>query len=264
MRCPNCGGAIPSHVKFCAYCGAVVAAPRPAVVSQPRRGLPTWAKWFLGLALLGLTIGLITGLWPSGEPTTPSTPDSQPAIEKSTQSTTPAQPTVQKGHYYLDAPGIDNPRLEESLIEWIKKTYPGLAEDRDMFGDPTFTLEDCVTIVTHIWAIGSYNGNGYIFHSADGGNSWETQWWEDDAPWDRSYPFIVYFSSSKEGWVGSKDGLFYTQDGGKNWEFRSVSGDGSYVAEYWFYANGAIRARRAYGDAILSFDGGKTWETKSR
>jgi len=75
-----------------------------------------------------------------------------------------------------------------------------------------------------------------------------------------SYPFIVYFSTEKEGWVGTKDGLLYTQNGGKSWESRHVSGEGQYVSEYWFYDNQDIRAGFAYGNKYKSHDGGNTWQ----
>ena len=229
--------------------------PPPPV--SPKHGIPTWGKWVIGLAIFGLIVGMVIGLVGQFWPSSTSTPHTQEIIPVPS----PSQPMLLKNHAYYSSPGIDDPRLKENLEKWLEETIPSVVKDRYvMGGELSFEIEDYMMIGRHIWVVGSARyGYGYIFCSPDGGDSWEIQWKEPDKLFGGSYPFIIYFSNETEGWVGSKDGLFYTRDGGKNWEFRHVSGEGFYVAEYWFYEDQRIKASFAYGGSYVSLDGGKNW-----
>ena len=157
-------------------------------------------------------------------------------------------------------------QIEASLGKWIeenlglKMRWISFREAEGLWSTGYLDVQDYTKIGEHLWAVGDSEGLGFIFYSSDGGKSWELQWREPPEVFSRTYPFVVYFSTEKEGWMGSKDGLYYTQDGGRNWEFRDVSGEGFYIAEYWFYPNQRIDASYAYGGKYTSLDGGKTWK----
>ncbi len=62
------------------------------------------------------------------------------------------------------------------------------------------------------WIVG-YDGNdGIILHTTDGGAEWEYQ------RVDMGMLFGVNFSSSEEGCVAGRNGIFYTDNGGRTWE----------------------------------------------
>lgn len=150
--------------------------------------------------------------------------------------------------------------IKESLN--LKMRWISFREAEGIWSTGYLDVQDYAVIGEHLWAVGdSELGFGFIFYSSDGGKSWEIQWRESRKGFSGSFPFVVYFSTEKEGWVGCKSGLYCTQDGGRNWEFCEVPGEYSYIAEYWFYQNKRIDARYAYGrQKFTSLDGGKTWD----
>lgn len=154
--------------------------------------------------------------------------------------------------------------MKANLKEWINEHYPGIkvVDEVQQLGRNWMVLEDYSVIGDDVWAIGShFGGYGYIFHSSDGGDNWELQWKEPEKLFGGLYPFIVYFSTETEGWVGGKDGLLYTGDGGKNWEFRSGPSSkyaGSWISEFWIRSD-CISVRLRNGEYYKSFDGGITW-----
>jgi len=155
-------------------------------------------------------------------------------------------------------------QIEPGLGLWINeklgfKTSWGWNDRPAGFSDGYVYFEDYTNVGGHYWVVGDGDsGSTFIFHSPDGGVSWELKLREPRY----SYfdPFAIYFLSELEGWVGGKDGLLYTQDGGKTWEARSVQGQGSYIGHYWFYSDGYIYAGFVNGGTYGSADGGKTWK----
>jgi photosystem II stability/assembly factor-like uncharacterized protein len=63
--------------------------------------------------------------------------------------------------------------------------------------------------------ITGYNGRGYIYHTNNGGISWNLQY---QATTGYTYLNALYFFDQNKGWaVGSKGFILYTNDGGANW-----------------------------------------------
>ena len=109
-------------------------------------------------------------------------------------------------------------RTEDGGVQWHPCTY----------GQPTQSLHFVDSL--NGWAVGGYSwpdavpGNhvqksagitGYVFHSNDGGRTWEEQFR------DRAIIRSVKFVNATVGWaVGSK--VWHTEDGGKNWVQRNV------------------------------------------
>ncbi len=144
MRCTNCGNTIPPNVKFCAYCGAVAGAPTP--VSKPRRGLPTWLKWIIGLlAVPGLVvvvmmIAVLSRLsTPIPSPSPPPNPSPQtitlPDGSSYARNDLPTSPSGQivfslakdssSGIYVADSDGTNITRLTpEDMVDWCPCWLP--------------------------------------------------------------------------------------------------------------------------------------------
>jgi photosystem II stability/assembly factor-like uncharacterized protein len=101
------------------------------------------------------------------------------------------------------------------------------------------------------WAVGSF---GAIYHTKDGGKSWEKQ---DSKVFEPLYG--VRFVSATEGWVSGKSGLIlHTTDGGKNWE-KQLSGTTNHLFNLAFLDNQHGIAVGDFGSIIHTSDGGKTW-----
>ncbi len=95
---------------------------------------------------------------------------------------------------------------------------------------------------------------GNIFHTSDGGKSWQKQ--KSGTSEDL---FSVYFKNAQEGWITGLNGtLLYTQDGGETWTRQECPIEESLfdivVTRSLGYAVGNAAAM------IRSNDGGKTWE----
>jgi photosystem II stability/assembly factor-like uncharacterized protein len=175
-------------------------------------------------------------------------------------------------------PSEVDPRIETSLGQWIsdnvhlKMYWYTNREDAKWAIEGYLEIHDYSMVGNHVWVVGSGEGHrGFIFHSADGGNLWETQLQEPDFSFSIGAPgslfFIVHFSSETEGWVGGIDGLLYTQDGGRNWEARTVTPEQPRAEEYWFYDDGSIKEEiynQGNTGTDVSFDGGKTWSPSFR
>lgn len=166
-----------------------------------------------------------------------------------------------------------DPQIETNLGKWInekfglKMRWVSFREWEGVLSEGYLDVDDYAVNGENLWAVGNgLMGVGYIFHSSDSGKSWELQWKESDRLYGSgTFPFVVFFLSETEGWVGSKDGLFYTRDGGKNWEFNNQprpnedSVFGGYKCEYSFYSKQRIVVRLAYDKTYESLDGGKSW-----
>lgn len=157
-----------------------------------------------------------------------------------------------------------DPQIEVNLGRFIQDS---LGLEMRWIGEPVgyydtgyLSIADYIKYGKNLWVIGSC----YIFHSSDGGITWEIKRRPGDEPFIGSFsiefcPFIVYFSNESEGWFGTTDGLLYTQDGGITWEFRQGYCEVSHIDWYLFYGNQHIEADCAYGPNSNSSDGGKTW-----
>ena len=103
------------------------------------------------------------------------------------------------------------------------------------------------------WAAGH---GGVILHSADGGNTWETQ--RPSSPKNQPLFDIQFLSSSLGYACGAYDTLLKTTDGGKTWEELSTGLDNIYndlffVNEQEGYLVGE------FCTLVRTRDGGQTW-----
>jgi hypothetical protein len=263
--------------------------PPPPPPSQPSvpityvsdASMPTILKWLLGIC------GIVVLIWGLDSVFTyyqskshqfqgQTRFQSQTTVQP-TQSIKPVESapgyTLLKTRHYQDEPKEIDSRIETSLGKWItekfglKMRWISFREHRWLLSDGYLNIEDYTIIGENVWAVGSGSmGVGYIFYSSDNGISWELQRNEYDRRYGSgTYPFVIYFLSRTEGWVGSKDGLFCTKDGGRNWQFSAdpreeiMYGLGDYKSEYWFYNNYRIVAKIAWGNKHESLDGGKSW-----
>ncbi len=96
------------------------------------------------------------------------------------------------------------------------KTYQKV--DGDVFEEKS--LKDIhFTDNSHGWIVtystpNDTENSGYIYHTTDGGQTWEEQFST------KSALFSLHFVDKMAGWVvGDQRSLYVTTDGGKNWEF---------------------------------------------
>ena len=69
--------------------------------------------------------------------------------------------------------------------------------------------------------------SGYIYHTTDGGKTWEEQFTT------KSALFSLHFVDRKTGWVvGDKRSLYVTTDGGKTWKFITDGSNQRHKEEY--------------------------------
>lgn len=108
------------------------------------------------------------------------------------------------------------------------------------------------------FAVGStltYNGDGIIIQTTDGGDTWE-QIGDDDLPGLEA----CFFTSLDTGYVGGWDGYFAkTTDGGETWTEIEIDPDIWFIIdmEFWDDNNGIVAAWGAV--AYVTDDGGETW-----
>ncbi len=106
-----------------------------------------------------------------------------------------------------------------------------------------------------VWIVGNY---GVIFHSADGGESWEEQ-----QSGSQVMLCDVDFVDSKTGWVSGIIGtMLHTADGGKTWEKQSV-GTQRHLLSVCFVDKEYGWAVGDYSTILHTRDGGKNWELQS-
>jgi photosystem II stability/assembly factor-like uncharacterized protein len=122
---------------------------------------------------------------------------------------------------------------------------------------------------TEGWAV----GNNAIFHSSDGGKTWNIQATLD------TEAISVHFSNQEKGWVVGFDGLIlHTSDGGRTW-IRQQSGTKMHFKSVWFinentgwavggwevgdrYEDESGKPREGWFEGIIlrTVNGGQTWE----
>ncbi len=101
------------------------------------------------------------------------------------------------------------------------------------------------------WAAGYY---GTIFHTNDGGKSWQVQ--ESHTDYILT---AISFIGNKVGWIVGREGtILHTEDGGSNWMRQEIEADNywldiSFVNELQGWVTGD------YGAIFHTGDGGKSW-----
>lgn len=101
-------------------------------------------------------------------------------------------------------------------------TWSPLANPLPAIAQSTFDFHAIATLGSHVWIAGS--PGTCVFHSADGGKTWEVQQTEYRLP-IRAMTFV----DENRGWaVGSLGTIIATRDGGKTW--RKQQGAGNRVA----------------------------------
>lgn len=128
---------------------------------------------------------------------------------------------------------------------WVyQPPYPFLLD----LGDVKFVS------TTEGWIVGIY---GSIFHTADGGNTWEAQ-----EGGTEEHLLKVFFVNEKSGWVAGMQGsIIHTEDGGKTWttqfNIKARPTNIFFVNEQEGWVTGASQAG---GFVYYTKNGGKTWE----
>jgi len=107
----------------------------------------------------------------------------------------------------------------------------------------------------NIWIVG-YNGT--ILHSADRGNTWQSQ----ISPVEIDL-FDVFFTDNKDGWIVAKYGTaLHTTNGGETWE-KIETGTKERLFSVCFIDKLSGWAVGAMGIIINTVDGGKTWQRQT-
>jgi len=114
----------------------------------------------------------------------------------------------------------------------------------------------CFVDAQHGWVSGDY---GYIFHSSDGGNTWDPQ---------KSGTILplrgISFSDTKNGWaVGDQGTIIHTADGGNTWE-KQASGISEHLMKVTFVSPQEGFVIGVFASFLRTKDGGKTWEDISQ
>ncbi len=105
------------------------------------------------------------------------------------------------------------------------------------------------------WAVGgAANGNGWIYATTNGGQTWSEQAYL----YDQHNLLDVCFSDFQHGWaVGEYGTIYATQDGGAHW-FAQTSGVSKALKSVYCYQKWVW----AVGEDVILFtsDGGNTWD----
>ncbi|MBT8340776.1 MAG: hypothetical protein HKP58_17250 [Desulfatitalea sp.] len=102
------------------------------------------------------------------------------------------------------------------------------------------------------WVCGRY---GVIYHSTDGGATWEAQ-----NTGTRATLTSVFFVDSKSGWaVGDASTIIHTEDGGNTWAPQESPVENFYLMDVFFVSpdKGWIVTEKTY--ILYTDNGGKTW-----
>jgi photosystem II stability/assembly factor-like uncharacterized protein len=109
------------------------------------------------------------------------------------------------------------------------------------------------------WVVGvsGYGEDGMIFHTEDGGATWELQ----KAPANVKTLSRVVFASPKIGWAVGQDGtIVATKDGGKAWELQT-SKVSNWLFDVFFINENIGWAVGDTETVLKTTNGGKTWKT---
>jgi photosystem II stability/assembly factor-like uncharacterized protein len=99
-------------------------------------------------------------------------------------------------------------------------------------------------------------GYAYIFHTADGGKTWECQYGEKGR-----HLFALDFIDEKTGYAcGERGFLIKTTDGGNNWNTLSNTGTLNWLYGMTFTDENNGFAVGLNETVIRTRNGGKTWE----
>jgi len=104
------------------------------------------------------------------------------------------------------------------------------------------------------WACGDW---GVIWHTADGGRTWEFQ-----ESGTKATLSSVFFFDSRHGWAVGKEGtIVYTEDGGDAWT-RQESPVALFHRDVFFVtpSKGWVASEKTH--ILYTGDGGKTWEVQ--
>lgn len=108
-----------------------------------------------------------------------------------------------------------------------------------------------MTDALHTWG----NNDGAIYFSADGGHTWNQQFYHDD------YGFSdVFFIDSLTGWFVGWQEVMKTSDGGQSWTLQELPNPNGMDVEGVYFINpdtGWISA--SYKMIYVTFDGGENW-----
>jgi len=117
------------------------------------------------------------------------------------------------------------------------------------------------------YVLGYLGNESVVLKSTNSGKTWQRL----SLPSDVGYLRRLFFTTSREGWVGGNDGrLLYTSDGGLHWQSRDLPARGQSLCALWFYRTGEgwVAMQQPFDgigklifDHTLFFtpDGGRTW-----
>jgi photosystem II stability/assembly factor-like uncharacterized protein len=101
------------------------------------------------------------------------------------------------------------------------------------------------------WMVGEL---GRIFHTSDGGETWERQ----DAGTKRPF-FAISCLDARTAWIAGKEGIVYgTADGGGTWS-EAKTGSNRHVFSLDFATRERGHGAGDFGTMIHTEDGGRTW-----
>jgi len=99
-------------------------------------------------------------------------------------------------------------------------------------------------------------GYGYIFHTTDGGKTWECQYGERGR-----HLFALHFTDEKTGYAAGERGfLLKTNDGGRNWDELPTTGTLNWLYGMTFTDTNNGFAVGLNETLIKTTDGGKSWK----
>lgn len=121
------------------------------------------------------------------------------------------------------------------------------------------------------WAVGSIftsesGTEGKIWHTRDGGLSWEEQEITDrqnlvNSKGKRWNLKDIYFLTESVGWAAGKGVLLYTKDGGKNWK-ADIDIEGDFEKVRFINSQIGLVIEKIPELSIFTNDGGKTWKSR--
>jgi len=104
------------------------------------------------------------------------------------------------------------------------------------------------------WVCGRW---GTVFHTADGGRSWEKQ--ETNTSYTLSE---IHFVDKNNGWaVGDEGTILHTSDGGTSWESQTCPND-FFLMDVYFHNSQKGWISTEMTTILHTRDGGETWEVQ--
>lgn len=112
---------------------------------------------------------------------------------------------------------------------------------------------------THGWVVG---GNESIFHTTDGGQTWEELPWEAEETVNNDLD-AVHFTDESYGWAVGET-IIHTEDGGQTWDEYETNLSEELQDVYFIDQQTGWAVGRDVSSGILfTDDGGSTWEDQS-